>query len=281
MTNGVAGLEPLDALLVVAINQANIAPLTRDPAARARYGQIDAPAPDGERRPVSVNAIAASLGLPFETARRRIKRLTAIGVCSVTSDGVVVPAAFLVSPVYVQSVLLGHERLRRFYVDMREAGLVPDLPPPAYADHEVPVRAAARLLADYVLRACEGLMREASNAVSVLTLTALLAEALAGREGDAGRPHAPVPVKALAARLRLPAETVRRHAAVFVEDGVCLRSPGGLVLPPEGLDRPGLQLLFTDNAKDIARLLAGLAERGVIQAWEEAEASARAVGVYS
>ena len=31
---------------------------------------------------------------------------------------------------------------------------------------------AARLLADYVLRVCEGLMREAGNAVSVLTLVA-------------------------------------------------------------------------------------------------------------
>ncbi|MFZ5720744.1 MAG: hypothetical protein ACOY5Y_14900 [Pseudomonadota bacterium] len=281
MANGVAELEPLDALLVVAINQANIAPLTRDPAARARYGQIEAPAPDVERRPVSVNAIAASLGLPFETARRRIKRLVALGVCAATPDGVVVPAAFLVSPAYVQSVLLGHERLRRFYVELREANLIHGLPPAAFEEHEVPVRAAARLLADYVLRSCEGLLREAGSAVSALTLVALLAEALAGRDGDPGGPHAPLPVKALAARLRLPAETVRRHAGAFVDEGLCLRTSAGLVLPPESLARPGLQRLFTDNARHVARLLAGLAERGVIQAWEETEASARAVGVYS
>ena len=43
--NGVAGLSHLDALLVLAINQANIAPLTREPLARIRYGSLKAPAP--------------------------------------------------------------------------------------------------------------------------------------------------------------------------------------------------------------------------------------------
>lgn len=279
MANGVAGLEPLDGLLVLAINQANIVPLTRDPAARARYGHIHAPAPDTERRPVSINAIAASLGLPFETTRRRIKRLIATGVCAASPEGVIVPASFLVSPVYVQSVLLGHERLRRFYVELRDAGLLESLPPPAYADDDIPVRAAARLLADYVLRAAEGLMREAGNAVSALTLVALLAVALAAEDDEPGRPHRPTPVKAIADQLRLPAETVRRHAASFVEEGICIRTSAGLVLPPESLERQGLRLLFADDARHVGRLMAGLAERGVIRAWEQAEVSARAVGL--
>lgn len=277
MANGVAGLEPLDALLVMAINQANIAPLTRNPAARARYGQLAAPAPDAERRPVSVNAVAASLGLPFETVRRRIKRLAAVGVCATSPEGVIVPAGFLASPPYLQSVLLGHERLRRFYVELREAGLVGDLPAPAYADDDIPVRAAARLLADYVLRSCEGLMREAGNAVSALILVALLAATLADDEGTARSGRASV--KAIAGRLRLPAETVRRHAVTFVEEGLCARTPAGLAIAPGGLERPGFELLFADNAKHLGRLLAGLSERGVIHAWEQAEASARAVGL--
>ena len=58
--DGVPGLKPLESLLVMAINQANIAPLTRDPAARSRYGALEAPAPDEIRRPVSVRAVAAS-----------------------------------------------------------------------------------------------------------------------------------------------------------------------------------------------------------------------------
>lgn len=187
MANGVGGLEPLDALLVLAINQANIAPLTRDHDARARYGALDAPAPDDVRRPVSINAVAASLGLPFETVRRRIRRLAAEQVCALSPEGVVAPASFLASPAYLQSVLLGHERLRRFYIGLRGAGLAEGLPPPAFETDSVPVRAAARLLADYVLRASEGLMREAGNVISVLILVSLLAAALAdeGRMGQA------------------------------------------------------------------------------------------------
>ncbi|HET6972273.1 MAG TPA: Lrp/AsnC family transcriptional regulator, partial [Phenylobacterium sp.] len=149
--NGIAGLEPLEALLMLAINQANIIPLTRDPDARARYGQLDAPAPDHERRPVSINAIAGSLGLPFETVRRRIKRLAETGVCLASREGVVVPAAFMLSPGYVRSVLAAHERLRRFYLELKGAGLVGSLPQAAYSlEGSVPVRAAARLLSAYV-----------------------------------------------------------------------------------------------------------------------------------
>jgi len=275
MTNGVAGLEALDALLVLAINQANIAPLTRDPGARARYGHLEAPAPDAERRPVSVNAVAGSLGLPFETVRRRIKRLAAMGVCVTSTDGVLVPASFLVSEPYLRSVLLAHERLRKFFWEVRAAAMVEPLPAPNYASEDrIPVRAAARLLSDYVLRTCEGLMRETGNVISVLALVALLRTALRGSEDGSGRGAKPISMKGLAEQLQLPAETVRRHAADLVDEGLCMRTPAGLVVTEATLMRPGLQLLFADNAANVQRLFAGLSERGVIQAWDEAEASA-------
>lgn len=268
MANGVGGLEPLDALLVLAVNQANIAPLTRDPDARARYGALEAPAPDDARRPVSINGVAASLGLPFETTRRRIRRLAAAGVCTVSADGVVVPASFLASPSYVQSVVHGHERLRRFYVDLRAEGLVEALPPPAFdTDGGVPIRAAARLLADYVLRASEGLTREAGNVISVLTLTALLSAALADEGRSGGRA---VSVRAVAGKLQLSAETVRRHVVELTEEGLCTRTSAGLMIGEAALERPGVRLLLAENAVNVQRLLAGLAERGVIRAWEAA-----------
>jgi DNA-binding Lrp family transcriptional regulator len=273
MATGVGGLEPLDALLVLAVNQANIAPLTRNPQARARYGALEAPAPDDERRPVSINAVAASLGLPFETVRRRIRRLAAAQVCQVSSEGVVVPASFLASPSYIQSVLLGHERLRRFYVELRGAGLVDTLPPPAFETDAIPIRAAARLLADYVLRASEGLMREAGNVISVLTLVALLSAALSD-EGRADDPPRSLTVRSMAATLKLSAETVRRHAGELVEEGLAVRTAMGLLVTEDALARPGLRLLLAENAANVQRLLAGLAERGVIAAWEAAEPAA-------
>lgn len=270
MATGVGGLEPLDALLVLAINQANIAPLTRDPAARARYGALEAPALDAERRPVSMNAVAASLGLPFETVRRRIRRLAAARVCTLSAEGAVVPAAFLASPTYVQSVILGHERLRRFHAELDAAGLVEALPPPAYDTDSIPIRAAARLLADYILRASEGLMREAGNVISVLTLVALLAAALRD-EGRGGTVRA-TSVRHIALTLKLSAETVRRHAAELVEEGLCVRTAAGLLISEDALGRPGMRRLLAENAANVHRLLAGLAERGVIQAWRAAAA---------
>lgn len=268
MVSGVAGLAPLDALLVLAINQANIAPLTRDPEARARYGQLDAPASDAERRPVPINAIAGSLGLPFETARRRVGRLRKAGVCVASRGGVVVPAAFLVSPAYVQSVLAAHERLRRFHLDLRSLGLIGPLPPPAYGlEGSVPVRAAARLLSDYILRSAEGLMREAGSVVSTMALLALLSATL-GYPRDAQGKGPTATLRALSQTLQLPAETLRRHLAQLTDAGLCKRTREGFVVPPASLSRPGLQRLFVDNAQNVQRLLAGLAERGVILAWE-------------
>ncbi|MBW8813341.1 MAG: hypothetical protein JF588_07930 [Caulobacterales bacterium] len=268
VTGGMAGLEPLEALLVMAINQANIIPLTRDPAARARYGQLDAPALDTERRPVSINAVAGSLGLPFETARRRIKRLVEAGACVATRDGVVVPAAFLVSPAYLQSVLAAHDRLRRFYLDLKAAGLAEGLPPPNYSlEGSIPVRAAARLLSDYILRTSEGLMREAGNVISALVFVALL-DGAAKRAAGAPDARPTQSLTALSSQLSLAPETVRRHVGQLLERGRCVRTATGVTLAPEMLAEPGVRQLFADNAINVHRLLAGLAERGVILAWE-------------
>lgn len=268
MATGIGQLDPLDALLVTAINQANIAPLTRDPAARAAYGGLEAPAPDAARRPVSINAVAASLGLPFETTRRRICRLAAQGVCALSPEGVVAPSAFLASPAYVQSVTASHDRLRQFYDELKAADLLQALPPAAFETETIPIRAAARLLADYVLRSGEGLLRETGNVISALTLVALIASALAD-ESAAGERRA-LSVRAIASTLRLSPETVRRHVAEMTEDGLCARTSAGLLITDEALERPGVRLLLEDNLGNVQRLLAGLAERGVIQAWEAA-----------
>lgn len=87
--------------MMLAINQANIAPQTRDPAARCRYGRLATPALDVERRPISVHALAASMRLPYETARRSIRRMEAKGVCGSTDAGIIVPATFLLTPAFL------------------------------------------------------------------------------------------------------------------------------------------------------------------------------------
>jgi DNA-binding transcriptional ArsR family regulator len=106
-------------------------------------------------------------------------------------------------------------------------------------------------------------MRESGNVISLLLLIALISAAL-----DADGAPKPLSVSGLARRLGLPPETVRRHAGQLAEDELLEASRAGLSITPQMLQRPGLQLLFAENATNVQRLLTGLAERGVIAAWE-------------
>ncbi|MFN3584724.1 helix-turn-helix domain-containing protein [Phenylobacterium sp.] len=257
VATGIESLAPLDAMLVMAINQANIAPLTREPLARMRYGRMEAAAPDARRRPVSINAVAASLRLPFETTRRRVRRLQDAGACAAVEGGVIVPEEFLTSPGYVQSVFENHNRLRAFFYEANAAGLVDELPRSAYPpEATVPVRAAARLLSDYMLRTLDMVMGITGDVVGVLVLLAAL--------GSLDHPQS---IAAIAQRLRMPPETVRRHVNELVDRGLCVRDQRGVDVPEEFLDRPLWRAFLRDNAVNVQRLFAGLAERGVIEAW--------------
>lgn len=260
VTTSIGDLKPRDALLVLAINQANIAPLTRQPEARRLYGVLEAAAPDDQRRPVSINAVASSLGPPFETARRRVRRLDGLGVCVVTGAGVIVPEAFLSSPGYLAALRDGHDHLLRFYRGLRSEDLLEPLPASNYALSDgIPMRAAARLISDYVLRIAEQLMRLAGDLVNALVLLGVARGAEGSRRAAS--------VASLSQRLQIPHETVRRHVAGLVDQGQCVRTSRGLEVTEEMLAGPGWVAFFRDNAVNVQRLFAGLAERGVIDAW--------------
>lgn len=261
---GISGLKPLEALLMMAINQANIAPLTRDPAARSRYGALEAPAPDAERRPVSVRAVAASMRLPYETARRNIKRLEPRGVCVTGEAGVLVPAAFLVSPEYLEAARQGHERLYSLYRMLAARGLLEPLPAAQYDESDSPVRGAVRLMSDYLLRAAESVGGRTGDLVTTLVILPLLAVA-AGADGGA---PTPMSAAALARRVQLPTETVRRRAAALAAAGICVVRRGGLALADAELGSSAWRGLLRENAVAVQRMFAGLAERGVVAVWE-------------
>lgn len=256
-TLGIGGLSSLDSILVMAINQANIAPLTHEPLTRIRHGRLDAPAPDARRRPVSINAVANSLRMPFETVRRHVRRLEALGACASVDGGVIVPEAYLASPAYVESVTKSHRRLVTFFHQANAAGLVESLPRSAYPpESSIPVRAAVRLLSDYVLRTTDGLMAAVDDIASAIVLLAVLT-AENGRTNVAETAH----------RLSMPAETVRRHVKALMDQDHVRRISSGLVVPYEVFERPVWQTFLRENAVNVQRLFAGLAERGVIEAW--------------
>lgn len=267
VAGGLTGLKALDALLVLAVNQANIAPLTRDTEARTAYGSLSAPAPDQSRRPVSIHAINTSLQLPFETVRRRIHHLETLGIVRHEGRGVIIPASYLSSPAYLQDVVAAHGRLRDLYFALTRADLLEPLPASAYAPEDEPaMRAAARLLSDFLLRSADVLMRRTHDIVSGLILGAIVCASLPGAR--MASPKGPGMTATEAARwLGLPGETARRRMTRLTADGHCARGAHGLYTANLEADPERWEPAMAELAAILQRLMAGLAERGVVEAW--------------
>lgn len=275
----------VDRLLIAAVIDANIGPIKQDPALQRAYGALDAAAPDEVLRPVSVNALAQSLTLPFETVRRRIGRLVERGACLMTAEGVFVPQAALASPQFKAMSLARYERLRRFYLDLKAAEALPDIAPgrgPAadggawFASDEAPVRVVNRILAEHLLRFIEGVTRRAHDPLMGLFAMELarantghlpLPPAGTGRRFAEGRLR-PVPLATLAARLSVPHETLRRRALLAQAHGFCRRTDEGLLIQHTAFDHPEVVGLMRENAANLQRLFTRLDRIGCLAAWD-------------
>jgi len=270
--------DVIDTLLLGAIIQANVQEINRRADLQVSYADEAGLPPDEVRRPVSMNALASSLDLPFETVRRRVKALAGDGWCRFTGEGVIVPTAVLADPKYYVDAYRMFERLRDFYFQLADLGLLRDLPPrsvelPAGA---FPVRAVARLVGAYVLRVVEslGVMGDLLDGLLVLEIFRSNVEHLGPEAGGepggliADAQRRPISVSALAARLGHPAETVRRHVAGLMVRGACVRVKGGLIVPTEALMRPNLQEAMAGNAANLHRLFAALSQLGVLKVWD-------------
>jgi len=267
----------LDAWILTAALDANMAPVTRDPALMAAYGNAAESTPDELRRPVSVNAIAQSLALPFETVRRRVARLARAGLCVVGPQGVVVPNAAVTTPAYRDQMLGRYERARRFHRELKAIGALGEDPvPPAVQDGEPPLRAVNWALSEYVLRACNDLILLTGALVASRVLLELVlaniedlpAQALPAWAADPARVGRATRTAALARTLRVPPETVRRHLNGLETEGFCLRRDDGWVAmaPPAAL--PRLTAMAQANHANLKRLFARLRPLGALAAWE-------------
>jgi len=280
--------ELLDALLLAAIVQANTAAIIADPELQAFAVGETAP-PDELRRPVSPEAVAHELKIPAEEARWRIRRLVRRKLCVKVDAGVIVPTRYLATPDYLKSSFEGYERLREFYYQLRDLGLLLNLPPPTLelSAELAPLRVVARLATDYLLRVLESLTGPVADPIAGMVLLMIFncnVEHLAldvrgGRNlttedmvSDALR--RPVRMGTVARRLGLPRGAVRRYAADLVARGYCAKVPGGLVAPAEALARPAFVACVAGNLINLQRMFAGLAHLGVLRAWDDLNPSA-------
>lgn len=278
----------LDTLLYATISQANVMQISRQADLQVAFAGAHEAPPDEMRRPVSMNALATSLSLPFETVRRRVRGLIRRGVCQAVDGGVVVPTAVVSSPDYLRVTTAAYDRLAAFYRQLRRLDLLHDLPP---ANVELqadlaPLRTVARISTDYLLRVVDSLVRAVGNLIEGLILleivrsnTEHLRPDQRGGEGAlaadfvADRLRRPVSITAVAQRLGLPIETVRRHVGELQQRGLCRRGAGGLTVPAEVLARPAFAEFSSENLTNMHRMFASLSQLGVLAVWDRQPAA--------
>ena len=278
------GDDLIDALIFTAALDANMTPVNRDADLQVIYGGAEVSAPDNMRRPVSMNAVAQSLRLPFETVRRRFLGLSRAGLCVVTPQGVVVPRGAVTSSAYVAKQRARYERIRDFYLSLRAVGALPlgeavqEPPTPA----EPLVRAANRALSEYTLRACHDLLGLTGEVMSSLVLLELVlantrplrTPELADWSRAPERFGRPVRIATLAGPLRVSGETVRRHLNRLETLGFCSRTAGGMVATAPASAWPQLARLVEINQANVQRLCARLRQLGILVDWEALDAGA-------
>jgi hypothetical protein len=114
----------LQAVLFLTVLRANIANLDADPEASRQFAGVQAIPPDEIRRPISVSALAASLAIPYETARRQVHTMIDLGVFErVGDEGVIVPARVLEQPRMMNSVERNFLNLKALVRNLKRAGI--------------------------------------------------------------------------------------------------------------------------------------------------------------
>lgn len=268
----------LTPLIFTAILDANMSMINRDPELQKIYGGQDISAPDELRRPVSINAVAQSLRLPFETVRRRVGGMVRSGRCVMDLRGVVVPRAAVTTPAYIAIQRARYDRSRQFYQELKAVGFLPaDGPVDTWAPTASPlIRAANRAMSSYMLRAANDLIAMTGDPLSsliVLELVLANTEALSDAEMQAWAQHptrlaTPLRLAALARRLNLSPETTRRHVVGLEARALCRRRDNGLIAVATPDVWPQLSHLFTANITNVHRLFAAFRQLDVLAAWE-------------
>ena len=219
------------------------------------HGQLIAP----QRKAVGVRELSRKIGMPYETVRRHAQVLVRSGKCVSSRGGLAVPLSVLKSraiTTFMRSIYVNAVRL---LVDLTRIGVVafPSASRPPSSGRltkEQTVIAVAglglllvgmRLMRDYWAGdLMKGLVYTAIWTANVkhVANTALATSSTVLADSQ----RQPVSVGAVSRSLRLPYETVRRHADALVREGICVRA-----------ERQGLLVLATTHERTEAGAVTG------------------------
>jgi hypothetical protein len=118
-----AGGDLMAGLVLRAITAGNTGYLDQEPNTFGQFASLEDIPPDDVRRPISISAVAGSLGLPYETTRRHVSKLVKTGQCVRVRGGVVAPSAKMQGPWEHQAVLANLASLRRLVRTLKRAGV--------------------------------------------------------------------------------------------------------------------------------------------------------------
>jgi tRNA threonylcarbamoyladenosine modification (KEOPS) complex Pcc1 subunit len=88
------------------------------------YSEINDIPPDEERRPITIRQVADSLGLPYETVRRRVVEMIERGVVKkIGREGFIVPGEVHARPENLSALKRSHASLLRFLKELKVLGI--------------------------------------------------------------------------------------------------------------------------------------------------------------
>lgn len=264
-------------VIFLAIIQANVRHLDEAHGTEAGWTELENPPPDNLRRPVSAGAVAIALGLPKETARRKIRELVGARFCALAPGGVIVPRRVFLREGNMSGLRRNANQLRALFSALaaQDVGLVRKY---SLASGEARLRQLGRISSDFTLKLTATLRAlfdgELVAALVFLSINAAnvrhLTEHEDGRYAGADDPppnseRRPISALALSRELGVPAETVRRHVRQLEAAGYCIAIKGGLVVPTEVLMQRKFQTAVAESARTLAWLLEALVRVGVLQ----------------
>lgn len=222
--------------------------------------QATRPGGDAEadrQRSVSASAIGVSLGMPYETCRRKVRGLEAAGVCRrVTANRLAIVPEYMETPAYEADCAERWRNLRRYLVEFRELGF--DLGQFSHLSPQTPViaptlnRTIGALIDDFILRLGEARIKNEEDTLNsniISTLSVLNSDPIRrSRElmwkypGNLDHsPYSlrqPATITMVARRLRLSEDIVSRRLNLYVRRGWIHRVPGGFMYNIDAQETP-------------------------------------------
>jgi CRP-like cAMP-binding protein len=234
----------ISALLLAGVSIANIEATQQDIAELGHYPKLG-DLPDDRRKPVSHLGIALSLGIPRETARRKLTSLVDRGVLTRMDDGIILSSEVVLSEPFIVAVASYLKATATFVSGLAALGAcglrdTDRMARPAWSIGGI----TTRLMTAHVLRGIDYATRQNPTASLPTQYIALALVYLTGAslrvQSDMSRTGgrlaktqavlAAVSVADVARYTRLPYETVRRQIFNLERMGVVIQRDGGKVI---------------------------------------------------